>query len=58
MIKNLNNSNEIELLNCFKALIKDEQDFVRLYLVDSIIAFAKYFNSLVILLLIKPNNPT
>ena len=47
MIKNLTNSNEAELLNCFKALAKDEQDFVKLYLVDSIIAFAKNFNSLV-----------
>ena len=50
MIINLNSTNEAELLNCFKALVKDEQDFVRLYLIDSIIAFAKYFNSLVCLL--------
>jgi len=44
-VKLLPNANEAELYNYLKAFLKDEQDFVRLYVIDALVAFAKAFNN-------------
>jgi len=44
-VKLLPNASETDLASCLKALLKDEQDFVRLYIIDALVAFAKAYSS-------------
>jgi serine/threonine-protein phosphatase 2A regulatory subunit A len=54
LVKSLSNANEAGLLNCYNTLLKDDQDFVKLYLIDALIAFAKCFTSAKINSIILP----
>eukprot|EP00331_Platyophrya_macrostoma_P022532 CAMPEP_0176453318 /NCGR_PEP_ID=MMETSP0127-20121128/29152_1 /TAXON_ID=938130 /ORGANISM="Platyophrya macrostoma, Strain WH" /LENGTH=578 /DNA_ID=CAMNT_0017842125 /DNA_START=154 /DNA_END=1890 /DNA_ORIENTATION=+ len=43
-VKLLPNTSETDLFNILKTFLKDEQDFVRLYVIDGLVAFAKAYN--------------
>jgi len=37
----LNNTNEADFLNCVRILMKDDQEYVKLYLIDSLVLIAQ-----------------
>ena len=41
----LPNAVENDLLSYLKALLKDDQDFVRLYIIEALVAFAKAYTN-------------
>lgn len=40
-MKYLNNGTETDLINCVKTFMKDDQDFVKLYIVESLVVLGQ-----------------
>lgn len=47
-MKYLNNGNETDLINCVKTFMKDDQDFVKLYIVESLVVLGQVLSPQVI----------
>jgi hypothetical protein len=45
LARSLNSNNEGDLVNCVKSLMKDDQDFVKLYIAEALVVLAQQMST-------------
>jgi hypothetical protein len=45
LARHLNSNNEGDLVNCVKSLMKDDQDFVKLYVAEALVVMAQQMST-------------